>query len=65
MYIADLYNLRIRKVVLFTTCAADGLVGAQLTMCRQVCEISQSASTLANLITLYAALYRTPPPCAR
>ena len=65
LHIADLYNFRIRKVLLFTTCAAEGFIGAQLTMCRQVCEISQPASTLTNLITLYTALYRTPPPCAR
>ena len=64
LYIADLNNLRIRKVVLFTTCAADGLVGAQLTLCRQACEISQPASTLSKLITLYTSMYRTQPPCA-
>ena len=65
LHIADVANIRVRKVLLFTTCAAEGFIGQQLTMCRQVCEISQPTSTLTSLITLYTTLFRTPPPCAR
>ena len=50
---------------LFTSCAAEGFIGAQLTLCRQVCEINQTPSTLTGLIKLYTAIYRTAPPCAR
>lgn len=49
---------------IFTTCAAEGFTGAKLTMCRQVCEVSQPSSTLLSLIRLYRALFREDPPCA-
>ena len=47
----------------FTSCAAERFVGAQLTLCRQVCEVSQSTATLNALITAYRTLYRKTPPC--
>lgn len=48
----------------FTTCAAEGFIGAKLTLCRQICEIRHPPATLAGLIKLYMAIYRTAPPCA-
>lgn len=49
----------------FTTCAAEGLYGAKLTLCRQICELPQSPSTLSSLIKVYLAAFRENPPCAR
>lgn len=48
----------------FTTCAAEGYTGAKLTMCRRVCEVSNTPAALASLIKLYRAMFREDPPCA-
>lgn len=48
----------------FVSCAATGLLGAQLTMCKQICEMPQSPTSLTGLIKLYTTLYRSNPPCA-
>lgn len=47
----------------FTTCAAEGYTGAQLSLCRSVCEVASTPATLTNRIKLYVALYRETPPC--
>ena len=65
LYIADQNNHRVRKVELFSSCAAEGFTGTKLTLCRQVCEIDQSPSRLTSLIKLYMAIYRSEPPCSR
>lgn len=49
---------------LFSTCAAQGFIGAKLTLCRQVCEIKQSPTALVGLTKLYTTIYRAPPPCS-
>lgn len=49
----------------FTTCAAEGFSGPKLTLCRQICELPQSPSTLSSLIKVYVAAFRQDPPCAR
>lgn len=65
MLFTDQGNNRVRKVVLFTSCSAEGYYGAKMTLCRQVCEIDQSPSRLLSLIKLYTAIYRSEPPCSR
>ena len=47
----------------FTTCAAEGYTGSKLTLCQKTCEVTQSPSTLTNLIKFYTAIYREAPPC--
>lgn len=47
----------------FTTCSAEGFTGSRLTLCRQVCEIPQTATKLTSLIKLYTTSYRTSSPC--
>lgn len=47
----------------FTTCAAEGFVGAQLTLCRKICETKQTPTTLAGLLKLYKAIYRSSLTC--
>ena len=53
------------KVGAFTTCAAAGLTGAKLTLCRQICEVPQTPGTLSALIKGYLTAFRENPPCAR
>jgi sugar lactone lactonase YvrE len=65
LYVADYAGQRVRRVSLFSTCAAEGFTGAKLTLCRKVCEVPQAPSTLSSLIRLYTAAYREEPPCAR
>jgi hypothetical protein len=48
----------------FTTCAAEGLTGGKLTLCRKICEVDQTPTALSGLIKLYRAAYRENPPCA-
>lgn len=43
------------------TCA--GLFNGQLTLCRQICEVRQTPTTLASLTKLYTVIFRTAPPC--
>ena len=67
MHITDTDNFRIREVSLlsvFTTCAAEHYSGGKLTLCRQICEVPQTATKLTGLIKLYMSTYRTAPPCA-
>ncbi len=47
----------------FTTCSAEGFTGSKLTLCRQVCEVPQTAAKLASLTKLYTTTYRTSSPC--
>ena len=49
---------------LFTNCSDEGFTGSKLTLCRQVCEVPQRASTLANLSKMYTTLYKSPIPCS-
>lgn len=49
----------------FTTCANEGFTGIKLTLCRQICEMSQSPARLSALIKTYVTIYREDPPCAR
>ena len=56
-------NLIAWGMQLFTTCAAEGFLGAKLTLCRSICETTQSSATLLNKIRLYTAIYRETPPC--
>ena len=53
----------IRFTGFFTTCAAEGFTGSRLTLCRQVCEVPQTAARLTSLIRLYTTTYRSPSPC--
>lgn len=64
LHIGDYLNYRVRRVDLFTTCAAEGFTGPKLTMCRQVCEVAQTPTRLSGLIRLYTAIYRQDPPCS-
>ena len=48
----------------FASCADEGFTGNKLTLCRRVCEVDNSPSTLTSLIKLYTAIYREAPPCA-
>lgn len=48
----------------FTTCAAEGITGAKLSLCRQICEIDQTPTKLTGLIKLYMSTYRSAPACA-
>ena len=59
----DDWYLVLDSAIKFSGATCSSLVGAQLTLCRQVCEVSQSPSTLAGLIKLYTAIYRVAPPC--
>ena len=63
LLIADIGNARIRKITLFSTCAAAGMIGPKLTLCQQICETTQAPSLLTNKIRLYTAIYREAPPC--
>lgn len=65
LYIADLFNYRVRQIDLFSTCAAEGFVARQLSLCRQICEVSQSSDKLTRLIKTYTAIYHIEPPCGR
>ncbi|HEY4561277.1 MAG TPA: hypothetical protein VIG54_11105 [Lysobacter sp.] len=49
----------------FTTCAAEGYRGGQLTMCQKICESNLTGSALSGLIKLYVAAYREQPACSR
>jgi len=49
----------------FISCAAEGLTGPKLVLCRQVCELPQSPARLSALIKTYIAAFREDPPCAR
>jgi len=48
----------------FTTCAAEGYKGGQLTMCQKICESNLTGSALSGMIKLYVAAYREQPACA-
>ena len=48
----------------FTTCAAEGLKGDPLKLCRLICESNLQAGTLVPLIRLWVIKMRTDPPCA-
>lgn len=63
-YKSDWYTV-LGKTLLpaFTTCAAEGYVGAKLTLCKLICEVKQPPSTLAGLLRLYKAIYRSTPNC--
>lgn len=65
LHIAEYAGYRVRRIALFSTCAAEGFSGGKLTMCQKICEIPQSPSMLSSLIRLYVAAYREEPPCAR
>lgn len=65
LYIADQSNARVRKVTMFTSCAAEGYGGGKLALCRQICEVPQSSTSLAGLLKAWMAAYRSEPPCAR
>lgn len=47
----------------FVSCAAEGYIGAKLTLCRKICEQPQTLSTMTGLVKLYTAIYRTAPSC--
>ena len=47
----------------FTSCAAEGFIGAKLTLCRKICEQPQTTSTMTSLVKLYTAIYRSAPSC--
>ena len=49
----------------FTTCAAEGLSGTKLTLCRQICEMHYPTATVNALIKGWVTLYHESPPCAR
>ena len=49
----------------FTTCAAQGYKGGQLTMCQKICDSNLTGSALSGMIKLYVAAYREQPACAR
>jgi len=49
----------------FTTCAAEGYRGGQLTMCQKICESNLTGSALSGMVKLYVAAYREQPACAR
>lgn len=65
IYFVDSGNRRVRRIEMFTSCAAEGFIGSRLTMCRQVCEVDQSSTRLLGLIRIYTTLYRSEPPCSR
>lgn len=48
----------------FTSCAASGYGGTQLILCKKICEQPQSPVTLAGLLKIYKAAYRSTPSCA-
>jgi hypothetical protein len=62
---ADNQAVAVVAIANFTTCAAEGFAGAQLALCRQVCEAGHAAVPLARLTQVYARRYGTQPPCAR
>ncbi len=62
---ADNQAVAVAAIANFTTCAAEGFAGAQLALCRQVCEAGHTAVPLARLTQVYARRYGTRPPCAR
>lgn len=47
----------------FTSCAAEGYRGGQLTMCQKICESNLTGSALSGMIKLYVAAYREQPAC--
>jgi trimeric autotransporter adhesin len=62
LYFVD--NQRIRKFdVNFTTCAAQGFGGAQLSLCRQICETDHAPEALSALIDVYIRRFSSRPPC--
>ncbi|GAB6195335.1 NHL repeat-containing protein [Lysobacter xanthus] len=65
LYVAEYQPARLRRIALFTTCAAQGYTGSKLTMCKQVCEGSATGSTLNALIKMYVTLYKEQPACSR
>lgn len=49
----------------FTTCAAEGYLGTKLKLCRSICEVTQSSTTLTREILLYTKFFHEAPPCGR
>ncbi|RZA20178.1 MAG: hypothetical protein EOP93_06660 [Lysobacteraceae bacterium] len=48
----------------FTTCAAEGYTGTQLTWCRNICEIEQTPASLKTWIRRWMDRFHYDPPCA-
>ena len=65
LYITGFQDYHIRKVSLFSSCAAEGYSGAKRVLCHQICELPQSPTALSGLIKGWTTLYRSEPPCAR
>lgn len=66
MHIDDWYLVLDSSILFtgfFTTCSAEGFTGSRLTLCRQICEVPQTATRLTSLIKLYTTAYRAPSPC--
>ena len=62
---ADNQAVAVVAIATFASCAAEGFAGAQLALCRQVCEVQRAPTALASLTRVYTRLYGTRPPCAR